>query len=86
MAYAGGMLFGALAKKQCKHIEDFCQVLDSTFDWLTNQNCWIALLSFFPVIQVNVVQYVAPLVVALEKEIVIFVLETNQILGLRWNN
>lgn len=24
-AYAGGMLFGALAKKQCKHIEDFCQ-------------------------------------------------------------
>ncbi|RMX60998.1 hypothetical protein pdam_00014202 [Pocillopora damicornis] len=24
--FAGGMLFGALAKKQCKHIEEFCQV------------------------------------------------------------
>lgn len=23
--FAGGMLFGALAKKQCKHIEEFCQ-------------------------------------------------------------
>lgn len=25
--FAGGMLFGAFSKKQCKNVEEFCQVL-----------------------------------------------------------